>query len=151
MEIGAPEPAEQAGGSRMSGLAKFLFPAPAERRTGAIFKWWEKRRLSYNLAITGGGLLTYVYGTVVTLLPPNSTGLDYPPLEGPLTILLVANAVYLLGPATEVLLSRVLGSQGPAAGPALFRGLLTLGVGAALFPSLIMTFIWIARILEWLL
>ena len=133
----------------MSALTEFLFPAPAERRAGAIFKWWEKRRLAYNLAIAGAGLFTYVYGTIVTLLPPNSEGLEYPPLEGPLVILLLANLLYLLGPATEALVARTLGHDRPSVGPALFRAGLTVSVGLALFPSLVMTLIWIVRMLEW--
>lgn len=131
----------------MSALSRFLFPTPAERRVGAIFKWWERRRIAFNGAIVGAGLFTYLYGTVVTLLPP-SHGLEYPPIEGPLTFLIVANVLYLLGPAAESILSRVLGREGPAAGPPLFRAMLTLGVGGALLPSLVMTFIWLARILE---
>ncbi len=134
----------------MSALTEFLFPVPAERRAGAIFRWWEKRRLGYNLAIAGAGLFTYVYGTIVTLLPPNSEGLDYPPLEGPLTILLVANLLYLLGPVSETLATAVLGRHRPSVGPALFRAGLTVSVGLALFPSLVMTFIWIVRILGWM-
>mgnify|MGYP006969408616 CR=1 FL=1 len=135
----------------MSPLTEFLFPAPAERRFGAILTWWEKRRLGFNLAIVGAGAFTYAYGTLITLLPPLSEGVEYPPLEGPLTVLVVANIVYLLGPAAEAMSRRVLGADGPATGPALFRGMLTLGVGAALLPSLVMTFIWVARLVAWVL
>lgn len=135
----------------MSALTEFLFPAPAERRFGAILKWWEKRRLAFNLAIVGAGAFTYAYGTVITLLPPLSEGLDYPPLEGPLTVLIIANLVYLLGPTAETILSRLLGRDAPATGPGLFRAMLTLGVGAALLPSLVMTFIWVARFIAWIL
>ena len=46
-------------------LADFLYPAPAERRIGAIIGWWERRRLPYNLIIGGTGLVT---GTVVSLM-----------------------------------------------------------------------------------
>lgn len=135
----------------MSALTEFLFPAPAERRFGAILRWWEKRRLAFNVAIVGGGLFTYAYGTIVTLLPPFSEGLDYPPLEGPLTVLAIANLFYLMGPTAETIIGRFLGPRGPAAGPALYRGMLTLGLGAALLPSLIMTFIWVARFIAWIL
>ena len=135
----------------MSALTEFLFPAPAERRFGAILRWWEKRRLSFNLAIIGAGAFTYAYGTAITLLPPLSEGLEYPPPEGPLTVLIIANLFYLLGPTAETLLSRLMGRDAPAVGPGLFRTMLTLGVGAALFPSLIMTFIWVARFIAWIL
>ncbi|MDX1494854.1 MAG: hypothetical protein R3253_12375 [Longimicrobiales bacterium] len=133
----------------MSALTEFLFPAPAEWRPGAVFRWWEKRRLAFNATIVAGGLFTYAYGTVVTLLPPNSEGLEYPPLEGPLAVLIIANVVYLLGPAVELLLQRVMGRGAPAAGPYLFRMMLTVGAGAALLPSLVMTFIWVVRFLVW--
>lgn len=135
----------------MSALTEFLFPAPAERRFGAILAWWEKRRLSFNLAIVVAGAFTYAYGTVITLLPPLGEGLEYPPPEGPLAVLIIANLVYLLGPTAETLLSRRMGRDAPAVGPGFFRTMLTLGVGAALFPSLIMTFIWVARFIAWIL
>lgn len=135
---------------RMSALTEFLFPTPAKRSVGAIFKWWEKRRLAFNAAMVGGGLFTYAYGTLITLMPPNVEGLEYPPWEGPITVLVVANLIYLLGPTAETLLGRALGRDAPSPGPALYRAMLTLGVGAALFPSLMMTFIWIARFLEWI-
>ncbi|MBT8489236.1 MAG: hypothetical protein HKN72_11360 [Gemmatimonadetes bacterium] len=135
----------------MSPLTEFLFPVPAERRFGAILKWWERRRFGFNLAVIGAGAFTYAYGTVITLLPPISEGLDYPPLEGPLTVLVIANVVYLLGPMAETTLGGLMGRGGPATGPVLFRGMLTLGIGAALLPSLIMTFIWVARFIAWIL
>lgn len=135
----------------MSALSKFLFPAPAERRPAAVLRWWEKRRLAFNATMVAGGLFTYAYGTLVTLLPPGSEGIEYPPPEGPLTVLVVANIVYLLGPAAELFLQRIAGSQARSVGPHLFRGMLTLGLGAALLPSLAMTFIWIVRFLSWAL
>ena len=42
----------------MRELSEFLFPAPAERRTGAIWAWWEKRRLAYNLWVGTAGTFT---------------------------------------------------------------------------------------------
>ena len=34
-------------------LSGFLYPRAAARTMGAIFKWWEKRRLAYNLIVGG--------------------------------------------------------------------------------------------------
>ena len=43
----------------MSALTRVLFPAPAEvRNTGGIFRWWESRRLTFNIVVGGAGLVT---------------------------------------------------------------------------------------------
>lgn len=130
----------------MSALGEFLFPAPAERTAGSIVAWWEKRRLGYNVAIIGAGCFTFVYGTVVALLPPNG-GLDYPPLRFPLVVLGLANVAYLLGPVAEILIERLWGTRVGPAGPTLYRMGLTFAVGLALLPSLVITIAWVIRVL----
>ena len=44
----------------MSAITEFLYPTPAKRTVGGIVKWWEKRRLAYNVAVGASGLFSLV-------------------------------------------------------------------------------------------
>ncbi len=39
----------------MTELTEFLFPAPARRSVSGIVRWWESRRLAYNVLVGGAG------------------------------------------------------------------------------------------------
>ena len=132
----------------MSQLTEFLFPAPAERRPGAIWRWWEKRRLAYNLWVGSAGLVTVLVGTAVSLLPPAPMG--PPPLSMiwiPIAIFgVLANVFYTSGAVIEVLVNKIWGREILPVGPALYRMGLTFSVGLALFPTLILILGWVFRI-----
>lgn len=129
----------------MSAVGEFLFAAPAQRSTGSIVRWWERRRFAYNLGVAAAGAFTYVYGTVIALMPPGG-GVDYPPLSFPLVALALANVCYFLGPATEIVIDKLWGERLTPAGPLLYRMGLTFSVGLALLPALVITLIWVVRI-----
>ena len=59
-----------------------------------------------------------------------------------------ANACYLFGPITEILISKMWGNQLLATGPVLYRIGLTFSVGLALLPTLIISVGWVVRILS---
>ncbi len=122
-------------GSLGSALARFLYPQPARRSIGGIFKWWEKRRLAFTAMISAGaavslgshGLLTWLEGGAI----------EFPPVFGVLAMLLLANACYTLGPLTEATLHRIWGRDVLPVGPHLFRAGLALSVGISfLIPML---------------
>jgi len=46
---------ELPGDASPGSLTDFLYPAPAPRNTWGILKWWESRRLKYNLIVGGFG------------------------------------------------------------------------------------------------
>ncbi len=129
----------------MSALTEFLYPAPARRRAGSIIGWWERRRLAYNAAVGAAGLFTLGYGSLVAMLPPGG-GLEFPPLIVPVAFGAMANLCYLLGPAVEILIEKLWGGRVLPTGPALYRMGLTFSVGLALFPALLITIAWVARI-----
>ena len=57
----------------MSALTRLLFPAPAEvRNTSTILRWWESRRLTFNVIVGGTGLVTIAVMKSIALLPPLS-------------------------------------------------------------------------------
>lgn len=128
----------------MTSLTEFLFPAPAHRTTGAIFGWWESRRLAYNMWVGSAGLVSLAvnFGTRLLFADPIR------PSQAliPITIFgVMANLCYLMGPATEILIQKLWGSRVLPTGPTLFRMGLTFSVGLALFPGFVLTILAVAR------
>jgi hypothetical protein len=123
----------------MSELVEFLYPAPARRTAGGIVRWWERRRLPFNLFVGGAGLLTLSYVELLEIVVWRS------PLE-PAVLLPIAafavgaNVCYALGPMIEIAAEELFGRRLLPVGPALYRMGLTFSVGLALLPSLIATF-----------
>ena len=58
----------------------------------------------------------------------------------------MANVCYLLGPAIEIALQKLWGEKLLPVGPGLFRMGLTFSVGLALFPALLISIFWVARL-----
>jgi len=130
---------------QMSALTEFLFPAPSQRTTGAIIRWWEGRRLAYNAWVGGAGLISL--GALIT-----TTVLFGDPLPGrffwvPVLVFgAMANVCYLLGPALEIVIQKLWGRQVLPAGPTLFRMGLTFSVGLALLPALLAVITSVIRV-----
>ena len=127
----------------MTAITEFLYPAPAKRTVGGIMKWWEKRRLAYNVAVGTAGLFTVGYGSLVMMLWGE---FEPVPLVGVAVFGVMANLCYLFGPAVEILVEKIWGNQVLPVGPALYRMGLTFSVGLALFPALIITMISVVRV-----
>ena len=117
----------------MTDLAEFLFPAPAERSVGGILKWWEGRRLQYNVFVGSAGLVTLGVFRVFTWIISE----DMVPWQAVVVFGVAANVCYLLGPTVELLMDRLWGRKLLPVGPALYRMGLTFSVGLALLPALI--------------
>ena len=135
----------------MSALTRILFPAPAEvRSTASIFRWWESRRLTFNLVVGGTGLVTLAALKVIALLPPLSMSM---PIVWPAVAAygLFANLFYSLGFATEATMQRAWHEETPRVGPALFRQGLLFSVGLTLFPIALMGIAWGVQVLRWIL
>lgn len=137
----------KAGRSR-SPLVDFLYPKPAGRSIGGIFRWWEKRRLAYNAIIAAGGAVSLSGLTLLALLHGES--ISPWSAAGPVAVVLfAANACYTLGPIVESLLHKLWGREVLPAGPLLFRAGLTFSVGLTLvLPMILLGFqlvIWVLR------
>jgi hypothetical protein len=131
----------------MSAITEFLYPTPAKRTVGGIVKWWEKRRLAYNVAVGSAGVLSLATTFALLALPPNGQLVSsFEWLPGVVVFGVMANVCYLFGPTIEVLVHKIWGRQLLPTGPALYRVGLTFSVGLALFPALISMFLWVARI-----
>lgn len=132
----------------MSALEEFLFPAPARRTVPSILRWWEARRLKYNVVVGAAGLTGLSWAWVITHLPPGAHpgwGMVWLPI---LVIGGLANVCYTLGPMVEAGVEKVFSGRILPVGPALFRMGLTFSVGLALLPILITTLDWGYRILR---
>ena len=135
----------------MSALTRLLFPAPAEvRNTAAIFRWWESRRLTFNVIVGGAGLITLAAIKVIAMLPPLSMSVSmfWP---GIIAYGIFANLFYSLGFVTEAGMQRAWHEETPRVGPALFRQGLTFSVGLTLFPIALMGINWGFQVLRWVL
>ncbi len=134
----------------MTELTEFLFPAPARRTVGGIVRWWESRRLAYNLFVGGAGLLSLGAINLITLIPPGLPRVGFP-WQVVVVFGVMANVCFLLGPAIEIALQKLWGEKLLPVGPALFRMGLTFSVGLALFPTLIVMIAWVFMVVSGLL
>jgi len=134
----------------VSALTRLLFPAPAEvRTTSAILRWWESRRLTFNVVVGATGIVTIALMKVIALTPPLSMHL---PIFWPgiLAYGVFANLCYSLGFATEATMQRAWHEETPRVGPALFRQGLVFSVGLTLFPVALMGISWSFQVLRWI-
>ncbi len=129
----------------MTALGEFLFPTPARLTSGEIIKWWERRRLPYNLFVGSAGALTLALSHVIIALPPGGEAMPlfWPPI---VVFGVMANVCYLFGPITEILITKIWGDQLLPTGAVLYRIGLTFSVGLALLPTLIISVGWVVRI-----
>ena len=129
----------------MTAITEFLFPAPAQRGTPAIMRWWEGRRLHYNLIVGTAGVFTLGIGELTRLLPPHAHH-EGPPIGIIILYGVMANVCYCLGPISEVLLEKLFQRKVLPVGPTLYRMGLTFSLGLTLLPSVIFTLDWIRRV-----
>ena len=135
----------------MSALTRLLFPAPAEvRNTGAIFRWWESRRLTYNVIVGGTGVFTILAMQAIAMTPPMSMSMPifWP---GVLAYGFFANLFYSLGFVAESVMTRAWHEETPRVGPAMFRQGLAFSVGLTLFPIALMGINYGFHVLKWIL
>ena len=143
-------PSSTVRSSAVSALTRLLFPAPAEvRSTASIFRWWESRRLTFNLIVGGTGLVTLAAIEIIALLPPLSMSMR---VFWPGVVLygFFANLFYSFGFVTEAAMQRAWRDETPRVGPALFRQGLIFSVGLTLFPIALVSIGWALQVLKWI-
>lgn len=136
----------------MSALTRVLFPAPAEvRSTAGIFRWWESRRLTFNVAVGATGLVTLAAIKVIALLPPISESVPLSVIwPGIVAYGVFANLFYSFGFLAEAAMQRAWRDETPRVGPALFRQGLVFSVGLTLFPVALMGITYGLHVLKWI-
>jgi hypothetical protein len=120
----------------MSALTRFFFRNEVTCRTPAeVIGWWESRRLPFNAAVGGAGLVTLAAIHLIARLPPGPVAI---PLDATLAISMaygvLANVAYSAGSIVELLVRKLLGREMEPVGPALFRYGFVFSIGLTLFP-----------------
>ena len=129
----------------MTAVEKYFFtPLYYPRSAWAVVRWWESRRVLFNLCVGGAGLFTLASVTLFAHLPPHPMGFFAPP-GVVLVYALMANVCYTLGPVGDLLLRRALGDRAPAMGPVLFRYGFVFSVGLTLLPIPLAALGWLFR------
>jgi hypothetical protein len=123
----------------MSALTKFFFRAPyAAPKTSEIFRWWEARRLAYNLAVGAAGIMSlsamYVLGAVL------NDDVGQIPFIAIAVYGVLANLCYFLGPVADTWIMKKWGRQYSEVGPTLFRYGFAFSVALTLLPVPVIAF-----------
>lgn len=129
----------------MSAITQFFFRAPyPSPTTWSVFRWWESRRLAYNLSVGGAGLLSLAAMAGFMVLPPHSRA-PMIPWGGVLVYAVLANLFFTAGPVVDALICRRWGPNFAPVGPALFRYGYAFAVGLTLLPIPISLIGWLLR------
>lgn len=117
----------------MSAITKFFFRAPySAPKTWEVFRWWESRRMAYNLAVGAAGVLSLSVVYLAEFLTPGRTpGI---PWGGVVVYAILANLFFCLGPIVDAIIMRRWGRNFSEVGPTLFRYGFVFAVGLTLLP-----------------
>ncbi len=108
-------------------------------------RWWESRRLHYNVIVGGTGLVSLGTSMLFVSLPPNP--LPVGSLLFPVAAYgIMANMCYFLGPAVEIAIEKLWRGKVLPTGPTLFRMGLTFSIGLTLLPILFAILGWLMRV-----
>jgi hypothetical protein len=128
-------------------IADFLYPVPAARRPGAIIRWWEARRIPFNLIVGASGVVSLGIISLISILPPSAHGFSIPFLAI-VVYGVLANLCYSLGPTVELTVEKLSGGRVLPTGPLLLRAGLTFSVGLTLvLPVILVVIGWIVRVI----
>lgn len=126
-------------------VERYLFsPLYYPRSKWAILRWWESRRIFYNLVVGAAGVVTLTATFLFTALPPypgNLRGIG-------LVVLLygvMANVFYTFGAPLDLFLRRVLRDRGGPVAQALFRYGVAFAIGLTLLPIPLMALGWVLK------
>jgi hypothetical protein len=129
----------------VTAVEKYFFtPLYYPPNTWSVVKWWESRRLLFNVCVGSAGLLSLGMAALINRLPPHPFPLA-PPLAVVVAYGIMANLCYTLGPITDLALRRLLGNRAPAVGPVLFRYGFVFSLGLTLLPIPLAALGWLLR------
>jgi hypothetical protein len=131
-------------------VERYLFsPLYVAHSPWDVVRWWESRRVLYNVTVGAAGLLTLGWVTFLSLLAPPGWGSGGPPFGAVIAYGLAANVCYSAGAPIDLALRRVFGVRGGTVGQALFRYGLAFATGLTLLPipvlGVLCTLAWIFR------
>jgi hypothetical protein len=130
----------------VTAIEKYFFtPLYYPRSWLSVLRWWEERRLVFNLWVGGAGLVTLGLVNMLFRLPPHPNP-TLIPWQAIIVYAVLANVCYTLGPIADVMLRRFLGNRAHAVGPVLFRYGFVFSVGLTLLPIAVAGLGWLARL-----
>ena len=133
----------------MSAVTRYFFtPVYEPRNSWSIVRWWERRRVLYNVVVGTAGLVSLGTVTLFELMPPR---VGHPlgfPIGGILVYAALANLMYTAGPVIDVAVRRTWGERVAVVGPALFRYGFVFAVGLTLLPIPLSVIGWVLRLLS---
>ncbi len=133
----------------MTAIEKYFFtPLYYPRSPWSVLRWWEARRLLFNVWVGGAGLFSLAVVSIISRLPPHAFSMGVP-VRVVAVYGILANICYTMGPVADLMLRRVLGQRAPAVGPVLFRYGFVFSVGLSLLPVGVAGLGWLARVLLW--
>jgi hypothetical protein len=131
----------------MTALTKFFFRAPYSLpKTGEILRWWESRRLGFNLAVGAAGLFSLTVVAVAEFLPPSSR-LPTFPLGLVVIYGILANICYTMGPLADLVICKKWGRDYAALGPAIFRYGFAFAIGLTLLPVPMAVMLYLGKLI----
>jgi hypothetical protein len=129
-------------------VERYLFsPLYTPSSAWAVVRWWERRRLFYNLSVGAAGLVTVATAFLLSWLPPSSGQIGPPLILVPIYGIM-ANIFYSLGAPVDLLLRRRLGDQAGPVAQAVFRYGYAFSIGLTLLPIPLMLIGWVLTILS---
>jgi hypothetical protein len=132
----------------VSALTEYFFtPVPATRSAWSVVRWWESRRLTYNVVVGSTGVLSLGFAWLVALLPPHPADFGIP-LIGIALYGVMANICYSFGPLVDIAVRRLLDRPYGDVGAAIFRYGFVFSVGLTLLPIPLAVFSWGVRVLQ---
>ncbi|HEV2084400.1 MAG TPA: hypothetical protein VGR09_04910 [Gemmatimonadales bacterium] len=127
----------------MTAVERYFFtPLYYPRSQWSILRWWESRRLLFNLSVGSVGLLSLGIVSLIGRAPPHPGGFPVP-WDVVLVYGVLANLCYTLGPVGDLVLRRVLGDRAAAVGPVLFRYGFVFSLGLTLLPIPVAALGWL--------
>lgn len=118
----------------MTDLTRYFFnPVYTPRSAWSVIGWWESRRTLYNVTLAVAGGLSLAAFKFMSFFAPDPQHMPFP--WGIVVVYAVlANVMYTVGPAVDLLIRRRWGNQYAAVGPVLFRYGFVFSVGLTLIP-----------------
>ncbi len=120
--------------TKPSAARRFLFrDSYALESPSQAIKWWEKRRLAYNVAVGATGLVSLTAMAIATGITSGEL-LAGPPLLAVVVYAVIANCFFTCGWVAELMLRPVFGRRTGTVGATFFRYGLAFSIGITLIP-----------------
>ena len=119
-------------------LQKALFEPTLVRSAPHIVRWWESRRLFYNIVVGTTGLGTLAVGALASVVSKGQ--IQGPPWQLPFVYGIAANIFFTFGWGIELVVERWMKRPIYGFGPALFRHGLVFAIGLTALPAVMMMF-----------